>query len=381
MNKKEVSLITYHRAYNYGAVLQTYASIVFFEKYGYKVSIIDYTPEYLQNFGTLKNTFNQIDNKKNNILKRSLYTLVKTPSYKKLKKVFDTFVDNNFNMTKPYNSLEELKYDTPKSDIYCSGSDQIWNNYYTGKFDGTFFLNFLTDNDKCISLASSFGKNQFNDEEKDFIKKSLKKYDILTVRESDGKKLIDNLGLKNSTLLYDPTILVDYDYWNKFASDSVNKEKYILVYQLHGDSDAYEKALTFAKKEKLKVIRIITMYHQIRKGCKNIIIPEIPDFVGLFKNAEYVFTDSFHGTVFSIVFSKKVGVRLPVRFSNRITSLLESIDSKKIIIDNLDEWKKNVNDDYMKIANQRMYKNREKMISDYLKSLNKFNEKETQNGF
>lgn len=374
MNGKVIDLITYHRAYNYGAVLQTLATVEFFSKQGYIVNVIDYTPKYLQNFGTLRNTFNQVDNKKQGFIKRFIFTIIKTPSYKKLKRVFSKFIEMNFKLTDSYNSIEDLIRNKPTADFFCSGSDQIWNNYYTGEFDKAFFLDFVSKNDKCISFSSSFGKNKFDDKEKEEIKKLLKKYNLLSVREQDGKALLDELSIKPNMVLYDPTLLVDSNYWDNFSGRRIIKDKYILVYQLHGDSDAYEKALEYAKNKKLKVVRIITMFHQVRIGCKNIIVPKIPEFISLFKYAECIFTDSFHGTVFSIIFEKKVGVRLPVRFSNRITSFLSSIDSTNIIINDLNSWNKDVNNKYIKNANIRMNENKNKMIETYqlkLKELNK----------
>ena len=374
MKEKSINLITYHRACNYGAVLQTYASVEFFKKMGFDVNVIDYTPKYLQNFGTLKNTFNQVDNRKKGFIKRCIITIIKTPSYKKLRKVFGNFVNSTFKLTQSYSSIDELKENKPYADLYCSGSDQIWNNYYTGEFDKAFFLDFATKNDKCISFASSFGKDCFDEKDEQIIKNSLKKYSILTVREKDGKNLLDKLELKPNMILYDPTLLLDYESWNNFAKGNTLKGKYILVYQLHGDSDAYDKAVEFAKRKNMKVVRIITMYHQIRKGCKNIIVPEIPEFLNLFKNSEYVFTDSFHGTVFSIIFKKKVGVRLPVRFSNRITSILDSINSSEIIINDLNNWEQTVTNEYMEKANCNMCLNRDNMISEFTNKIVKLDE-------
>lgn len=377
MKKGIVDLITYHRAYNYGAILQTYASIKFFEKLGYKVIVIDYVPNYLQSFGTIKNTFNQVDNRNKSLIKRIIYALIKTPSYKRLKRVFTYFINKNFNLTLYYSSIDNLINNKPIANLYCSGSDQIWNNYYSGEFDKAFFLDFTDDKDKCISLASSFGKNDFNKIEKEYLKKSLNKYSLLSVREKDGKEIINEIGFNNCMELFDPTLLINEDIWNKFAKGKMYKFKYILVYQLHGDSDAYDKAIQFAKIKGLKVLRIITMYHQIRinYNCKNIVIPTIQEFVNLFKNSEYVFTDSFHGTAFSIIFKKKLGVRLPKRFGNRITSLLNSIEASDIIIDNVKRWNQIVNDKYMERANYNMIKIRDKMIKEYKIRIDKIEEK------
>lgn len=376
MMKKSIHLITYHRAYNYGAELQAYASVLFLESLGYDVKIIDYIPKYLRGFGTFSNTFNQVDNKKKNILLRIILALIKTPSYRRLLKMFNRFIESQLPMTIKYNSYEELLNNTPRADFYCCGSDQIWNNYYTGDFDDAFYLNFLTDKDKCFSLASSFGRSNFDTEEEKYILKSLSKFSFLTVRENDGKKLLDKLELRESKLLADPTLLVDFNVWEQFASKNLIKEKYILVYQLHGDSDAYEYALKFAKNNNMKVVRIITMYHQMRIGCKNVITPNLNEFVGLIKNAEYVFTDSFHGTIFSLVFKRKLGVRLPVRFNGRILSLLENINSEEVVIKDLGIWSKVVDDKYIENAHNNLTLMRKSSIISFKESLSKIDNKE-----
>lgn len=376
MEKKSIYTITYHRAFNYGAVLQAYATVIFFERLGYDAKIIDYIPESLHGFGTFKNAYNQVDNKKHNFIMRIILSAIKTPSNKRLKKVFTKFVDNNLKLTRKYYSMQELVSNKPIADIYCSGSDQVWNNYYSTNFEKAYFLDFASKDDICISLSSSFGKEEFNAKEKEYIKKSLSKYSLLSVREMEGKSILDSLNLKPNLLTYDPTLLIDYKYWERLIGDISQKDKtetdkYILLYQLHGDSDAYEKAIEFSKKKGLKVIRIITMYHQIKKDCQNIIIPDVPRFLKLIKNAEYVFTDSFHGTVFSIIFKKKVGVRLPIRFGNRITSLLYSLNASEIIISNLSDWNSKVTNDYMVKVNENMNLNRNRMVDIYSEQMTK----------
>lgn len=371
MSKLKLDFITFHNAYNYGASLQTYATKVFFENHSFDVSIIDYVPNYLKDFGKIKNTFNQVDNKKKNLIIRIIYTIIKNPSYKKLRKNFEYFNSKYLKFTKKYNSYLELKNDIPKADLYCCGSDQIWNNYYTQAFEDAFYLNFLNEDAFCFSFSSSFGKSDFNDIEKSYIKKSLSKFNFITVREKNGLELLTDLGFHNASILLDPTLMIDYTIWDKFASASKIKGKYILLYQLHGDSDALNYALEFSKKNNLKVIRIITMYHQIRFGCTNIVVPTVEEFVSLFKNAEYVFTDSFHGTAFSLIFKKKLGVRLPVRFSNRIVSLLSLINAKNFIIDDFNKWEDNITEEYVLGAHKRLIDYRNKVELEFTNKLNK----------
>lgn len=95
-----------------------------------------------------------------------------------------------------------------EADFYCSGSDQVWNNYYTKKFDPSYFLAFAPSGSTCISIASSFGKSSFNEEDSAFINNQLSKYTYLSVRETSGIKLLREMGYSDVDLMLDPTLLV-----------------------------------------------------------------------------------------------------------------------------------------------------------------------------
>lgn len=337
---KKIGIITHHNSFNYGASLQAFATIKFFQANGYDPYIINYRPEYIQAYETFGKTFKTYRVQGTNLLRSLLSSCIKVPSYKQLKKRFDGFTKERMPLTREYLGIDELKEDIPEVDIFCTGSDQVWNNYYTGCFDDAYFLQFVPEGYPCIALASSFGKSYFNKSDMCCLKEKLTRYDKITVRELEGIQIVEKLGLKASLML-DPTLLVDENVWKTLCS-RLNYGRYILVYQLHGDSDTLMMAKMFANKKNIKVINIITMYHQIRLGCKNIIIPTIEEFLSLFYNAEYVFTDSFHGTVFSHIFEKKVAVTLPKKFSNRITTLLKELGTESFILEDLKQWENKV---------------------------------------
>lgn len=371
MNKK-IGVITFHKTYNYGAALQAYATVVFLNECGFGVDIIDYYPNNLQEYGTLKNSFLEASNANRSYIGKIISALIKTPSYKRLKKQFDEFINNELPVTKPYYSSMELVKDLPQCDYFCTGSDQVWNNYYTHHFDEVYFLDFVPDKYKCFSIAASFGKETFSEKELEYIKRKLVRYDYISIREKAGINIAKGLGFDKAELMLDPTLLVDRNIWKKFAESYQIDTPYILVYQLHGDSNAFDVALQYGKKKRLKVARIITMYHQMRPGCINIIVPSVHQFIGLIKGAEYIFTDSFHGTVFSHIFEKKVGITLPSKFGNRIITLLSEIGTEKFIINDLNLWDFYVNaidyEDIRKKLDILCEKNRNK-LKDYLELL------------
>lgn len=338
MGQKKIAIITYHRSYNYGAALQAYATVRFFESMGYYPQIIDYYPANLRGYGTYKNSFFDVSNATRSFPIRCLLTLLKTPGYKRLKKAFDPFIDRELPLTKAYYSKEELKRDLPDADIFCTGSDQVWNNYYTHEFDDAFFLSFVPGNKTKISFSSSFGKSEFTEDENKYIKEQLGKYDYISVRENTGIGILEDLGYTDCDLMLDPTLMVQPSVWAEFASSAMFDFEYVLVYQLHGDSDTYDRALQIARIHKLKIVRIITMPHQRTKDCINVVTPDIRQYVSLFMNARIVVTDSFHGTVFSILNNKKLAVTMPKRFGDRITTLANAIGAEDMILDDIDKW-------------------------------------------
>lgn len=361
---KKIGIITHHNSFNYGASLQAFATVKFFQANGCDPYIIDYRPEYIQGYESFGKTFRTYRSHNKSLIYSLLLTLIKTPSYKRLKKRFDGFTKERMPLTKEYLSIDELRKEIPDVDVFCTGSDQVWNNYYTGCFDDAYFLQFVPKGYPCLSLASSFGKSNFDENDMRCLKEKLTKYGKITVREIEGTQIVQKLGLEVSLML-DPTLLVDEVVWKSLCR-KLNNGRYVLVYQLHGDSATLKRARRFAGQKKLKVISIITMYHQMRLGCKNVVIPSIEEFLSLFYNAEYVFTDSFHGTVFSHIFEKKVAVTLPKKFSNRITTLLKELGTEDFILGDLKQWEKTVDSIPYKNVKSKMCKIKDEKVLEIL---------------
>lgn len=371
-NNKKVGIITFHRSYNYGAALQAYATVQFLASIGYDPVIIDYCPSNLNEYGSFKTLFNDVSNAGSALPIRAAKALIKSFGNKKRLLAFNRFIDGEMPLTRKYYSCQELKKDLPPVDIFCTGSDQVWNNYYTKEFDPSFFLAFAPDGSTCISIAASFGKEFFDLDDMDFIKKELRKYDYLSVRENTGLELLHKLGYDDADLMLDPTLLLQRDNWSSFAS-LPTKGDYVLVYQLHGESKTTSMAREYAKRKGLPLRAIVTMPYQCKPGCKHVIAPDVHEWVGLFKEARCVFTDSFHGTVFSLLFDKQLAVTLPPRFGSRITSLLNAIGGESLICSDLDEWSSrqtNINRRSIQELLVQLCDHKQRLLENRLKSLN-----------
>lgn len=163
--------------------------------------------------------------------------------------------------------------------------------------------------------------------ERNRIKRYLSKFCYLTAREEDGVKELHKLGFKNAELMPDPTLLLhmnDYSYLEENGSKLIPQNKYLFLYLLGNPIGIDVKDIfDFAKQRNLKIVYVAS---QGRKDVFPKVTPTIGEWLSLIKNSEYVITNSFHGTVFSLQYHKKIGV-LPLvgeyaKMNSRITTLL-----------------------------------------------------------
>ena len=323
--KKKVGIITRHAIANYGSVLQTYATQKSFEKLGYDSEIINYIRKDEQGkniaYANLKSNRNKKWNK--NIVTRTLYIAMQAPNYEYSYKCFQKFRKELLNETQMfYESIDELKQNLPNDDIYCTGSDQVWTSMGLYQYDETYFLKFVPEGIPCITYASSFGREEINTELDKNLKELLKNYKKILVREDSAVKIIKEKGYKNVEQVLDPTLLLNKEEWNNVASKKKKRKKYILIYQLQKNKlfDNYAKKL--AKKLNLQLIRISPSTSGFLKSGKFVYMPNPKEFLNYFKEAELIITDSFHGTVFSLIFEKRFIDILPPKTGTRIKSIL-----------------------------------------------------------
>ena len=111
------------------------------------------------------------------------------------------------------------------------------------------------------------------------------------------------MGFNDVLKVLDPTLLIDKSEWEKYIPDNKTYGKYVLIYQLHNNPDMDEYAVNFARKAGLPLIRVTPSLHHITRSGKAVFLPDMGEFLGYIKNAEYMITDSFHGTAFAINFN------------------------------------------------------------------------------
>lgn len=256
--------------------------------------------------------------------------------YKDTQEKFDVFKNTKLLISKPYNT-SQLNDLSNQFDLFLCGSDQIWS-VFRQNFNGYFYLNF-TDKKK-ISYASSIGTENISTEQMETIKKWLNDFSAISVRESQtARQLSENIG-KEVEWVVDPTLLFDKNFWSHFAKDGLKiRKRYIICYFLRNNEQYFRYAEKLAQCLKLKILLIpghCDLYK--KRECVNSAIGPC-DFVSLIQNAKFVLTDSYHATLFSLIFNKSF--LCFKRFEEtdefcqniRIVSLLEKINLENRFVD------------------------------------------------
>lgn len=319
----KIDLITLHRAQNYGSVLQTYALQCVLEKtFRQEVEILDFEPYRYTNRGLLKKLKYKSSKFKNPFLLLVARILI-FPSYIKKNLIFWKYLKKKLNLSDiRFSTSDEAKGKFDDADVFCTGSDQVWNSHWNDGIDKTLFLDFAPKGKLCFSYAASFGLSELPEDEVATTKELLEKYEYISVREDSGIKILESLGRTDGVHVLDPTLLMTKEEWQRESSNKFLGRKYVLTYNLHHDPEIDKYAQTLAEEEGLKVYNISYNWHDIvRKGhlkwC-----PTVDNFLNLIENATYVVADSFHAVAFSIIFERQFISITPEVASSRITSIL-----------------------------------------------------------
>lgn len=327
------AIITSHGAHNYGAVLQAYSLQTYIKNnVDQDVIIINFIKDgYYKSHKLLKRPTG---------IKGYLLESLSLIHYKSIKKrhdAFISFIDQFLNLTAPYYTFNELKLNPPIADNYIVGSDQVFNPLRSDK--NVYFLEFCPESKKKIAYAPSFGYSWIPDEYKESIANYLNKFDYLSAREICGCRIIKELSGRDVPNLLDPVFLPNVETFIDIEKPvKIGFSNYILCYGL---SD-FKKQLKLAKKikqlTKLPIVLITSDPRPLWEVDKVVRHAGPREFLWLVNNSNYVVTDSFHGTVFSLVFKKPFFAFIALQEKkDRIISILDNLDLIDRIVESPDE--------------------------------------------
>lgn len=325
---KKIGILTYHTGYNYGASLQAYALQTTVKKYVDDCETINFETE---RFKSSREMF--CKNPKR--LKEYIKVLTRIPYRKSLKKrqeLFDNFL-NCMNVSPLYRTEKEVIDNAENYETIICGSDQIWN--LSKEIDAPaanpiFFLNF-PKKQRRISYAASFGKwIKEAPENEDMFMPWLKQFDYISVREKDGVDYLKSRNI-NCELVLDPTVLLDAQEYDVICRERLIDKKYILLFAWNCNRDVIKVAKKISKELKLPVINIVPPPRALFSGIKRKLDVGPREFLSLVKHAEFVVTNSFHGTAFSVTYEKPFVSVVTGEADSRMKSLLSQLG----LLDNL----------------------------------------------
>ena len=330
MDLKKIGIVTFVRAYNYGAILQSYALNYAINSLGFCCLTVDYFPKY---FFDEYCRYKKIS-KKNLFNFRTWFDIFKWNYLIRRRCLnFNKFIIHNIKLTQnisSFNDLNKLSFD-----YIVFGSDQIWDLIINRNDD--FYFGGWTDSPK-IAYAISFSSSASVAKTFSLHNDEILKFSNLSFRE---KEYINNVPLhfhKSLDVVCDPVFLLDYEKWDLCAGKKNNK-KYVLIYFVKYSPALISSAYKFGVENNLPVVCIpcnmsknVFDGKNLKKDFPNIIIKNMlgpSSFLGFLRDASYVFTNSFHGTAFSFIFHKELF--LEVNENERIQHLLSTFciyDSK-----------------------------------------------------
>lgn len=312
---KKIGLVLSYKETNYGAQLQAYATQVMVEKLGHNTEIIDYFPKKGDRHvvlcrGLIRFLYEQFFFKR----RAKKHTSSNDPVFLKNKQErieqYHLFIERRLHNIVKVSGYTELANRGKNYDAVLIGSDQKWTPGFS--FGNVNSLRFVPNNVRRISYATSLGVSEYPKYCWASAKKAWKRIDFLSVREQQGADIIKQVCGPDTPVqvVVDPTYLMTKSQWEDLIPvEKKSEQKYVFCYFLGNDDTSKQIARRFADEKKLKLVSVLSKesYSPIDQTyADEIVIGNTPeDFINWIRGAEYVFTDSFHGTAFSVINEKQ----------------------------------------------------------------------------
>ena len=160
------------------------------------------------------------------------------------------------------------------------------------------------------------------------------KYSAISVRENRAKELLEELGYKNVEHILDPTLVLNKEEWSDMIAPRMIREKYIIIYRLNPNSEMEQFAKELSEKTGCRIVRMSYYLNHLKEQGKMIYTPTVNQFLSLINYADYVITDSFHCTAFSLNFNKEFFIFYPGKYNSRLQSVLELTGTEHRVMNN-----------------------------------------------
>ncbi len=329
----KIGILTFHRAHNYGAVLQCYALQETLKSMGHDVNVINYIQKTIDETYHDHRSFSlRTFAKKLPIASwgyalKSLYIDINTViNGSQRKRVFEQFVHNRLNIT-PECSQNNIPQDF---DVYIVGSDMVWDDVCTGGcFDDVFLGNFAHNTSaKLLGYAVSGTARSFERLGKDFNYKHLTNFYNVSIRERSFADIVKKFTGKDYPVCLDPTLLANSKIWEPLLNSKWETRNYIVTYYIRvsGVDKAVinEKVRNYANEQGYEIVNLDATAEAI----------PVEEFLSIIRYSKYMVTDSFHGIIFSLLFHRSFNALIfHDSGDSRYVNLLTSIGLQKACVE------------------------------------------------
>lgn len=318
----DVGVLTFHRASNYGAVLQAWALQQAIATIGATGEVVDYRSPFLEEHYRPNGWRTFLSPRKTGIaLLRNGYMLDR-------RDIFADFVRREIPMSPRLYTPGSIDHALTRYSNFVTGSDQVWNPVTAG-FDASYFLDFVPESDRKRAYAASVGLEAMPIEHLVRFRWLVSDFEHISVRESPGARILDEVTGARPPVVVDPTLLLDADEWQALGQQGRSEqEPYTLVYLLAENRRTLQYARTLAKARGNRVLYI--SQRLMRPHGMEVISRATPyDFVSLMAGAQSVVTNSFHGMAFALNFARDLHFDLlpaPARVNSRLMQLADDFD-------------------------------------------------------
>ena len=371
----KIALVIFRLGPSHGSILQTYALYKILKRLGHEVTIINRQPN-VKVLSTLKKCASRL---KHRLIGDYRGPVFYTGDYSPQSMInLNEFVDNNFkdDLVTIVSEKELNKVKNNEYDAYIIGSDQTWRPEYVCDIY-YYYLDFLPRNNKAkrIAYAPSFGVDvwEYDEIQTKKCKELAHLFDSISVREQSGVELCKKYLDIEAEHVLDPTMLLKREDYEKLIQKASEEDENYIAYSVLDDTESTSEILDIISgKLNLPLKRINCNHHSPNKRfCYA--EPSIEDWLNGIRNAAFVVTDSFHATIFSIIFNRPfLTIGNIERGMSRFSSILNQmgLQGRLITSSNIEGYECLVNEPIMwERVNQTIEEIRQKSINYLVRNL------------
>lgn len=362
----KVGIVTFHSAHNYGAVLQAWSLQEYLKQQGYEVEIVNLRLPVIDRLYRLTYKTHRkickvdgINNLVNALYYkvRCIYISLKEPGKGEKYRKFERFINHKLPVTEEFNDFSALLQAKLHYDVLIVGSDQVWNGTMMKGIDPAYFLQFANSDAVRISYAASVGTKEIPPQFELLFKRYLREFSAISVREKNAKQEVERLTDKPVEVVADPTFLLKREDFDKLKKSVKVKGKYIYVHNVH--LKRVDEALNSVVEEISRRLNLPVVHNWDCKVFSNEaghFTGGIEEFLGYVSGAEFVITNSFHCTVFALIYEKDFITVPHFKSPDRMRNLLDNLGLLNHLIGDANDIPRDLSEleiDYKKVFEKK----------------------------